>query len=142
VLVGDLVISTCIQDPDSYLKTKGAPAVRGQSYLVAHDKLTGKQRWFVTRDYGATSEPGDAYTTPLVYHHDGRTELIAFGANVIDAYDPATGKRLWRCAAFKGNRVISGPTLAGDTVYAVEGMKGPLFAVRAGGSGATTETHV
>jgi len=37
-------------------------------------------------------------------------------------------------------RVISGATLAGDTVYAVEGMKGPLFAVQAGGEGDTTAT--
>jgi outer membrane protein assembly factor BamB len=122
VLVGDALISQCCQDP------KGG----GQSYVAALDKRTGKELWFVKRDTGAKEEPADSYTTPLVYRHDGRTELIVFGGNVLDAYDPATGKRLWVCDAFKGNRVISGPTLAGDTVYAVQGMKGPLFAVRAG----------
>ena len=54
-------------------------------------------------------------------------KLIVFGGNVLDAYDPATGKQLWQCDAFKGNRVISGPTLAGDTVYAIQGMNGPAL---------------
>jgi outer membrane protein assembly factor BamB len=132
VLAGDLLISVCIQDP------KGG----GKSYVVAHDKETGKERWFMKRDTGAAAEPADSYTTPILYRHDGRTEVIVFGGNVLDAYDPATGKRLWQCSAFKGNRVISGPTLAGDTVYAIQGMKGPLFAVRAGGAGDVTATHV
>lgn len=132
VLFRDLLISICIQDP------KGG----GQSYVVAHDKLTGQERWLVKRDTGATSEPADAYTTPLLYNHDGRTELIVFGGNVLDAYDPATGKRLWHCAPFRGNRVISGPTIAHDTVFAIQGMRGPLFAIRAGGSGDVTATHV
>lgn len=132
VVVGNLLISVCMQDP------KGG----GKSYVVAHDKDTGKERWYVERDTGATSEPADAYTTPLIHQHDGRTEVIVFGGNVLDAYDPATGKRLWEAKPFKGNRVISGPTLVGDVVYATQGMKGPVFAVKAGGSGDVTETNV
>jgi outer membrane protein assembly factor BamB len=146
VLVGDLVVMVCMQDPISgYKRVKAEeqdPRDRGLNYVAAFDKMTGKERWFVERDYKATSEPADAYTTPLLWKHDGQTELIVFGANVVDAYEPATGKQLWRSSPFKGNRVISGPTLAGDTVYAIEGMKGPLFAVKAGGKGDVTETSV
>jgi outer membrane protein assembly factor BamB len=132
VIVGDLLISVCMQDPK----------LGGKSYVVAHDKLTGKQKWLTPRDTGATGEPADSYTTPLVFDHKGRTELIVFGGNVLDAYDPADGKQLWQAKPFKGNRVISGPTLIGDTVYAVEGMKGPLFSVKAGGSGDVTTKNV
>jgi outer membrane protein assembly factor BamB len=132
VLAGDLLISVCMQDP------KGG----GRSYVVAHDKRTGQEKWLVERDTGAKAEPADSYTTPVLYRHGGQTELIVFGGNVLDAYEPQSGRRLWHCDAFKGNRVISGPTLAGDTVYAVQGMRGPLFAVRAGGSGNVTATHV
>jgi outer membrane protein assembly factor BamB len=124
-LAGDLLISACMQDP----------AGGGRSYLVAHDKETGKERWVVKRNTGAESEPADAYTTPLFTRQAGRAELIVFGGNVLDAYEPATGKPIWSCRAFKGNRVIAGPTVAGNTVYAVQGMRGPLFAVRADGSG-------
>lgn len=132
VLVGDLLICTCSQDPK----------LGGKSYVVAFDKLTGKEKWYTSRDTGASGEPGDSYTTPLLFKNNNRTELIVFGGNVLDAYEPTTGKRLWHCDAFKGNRVISGPTLIGDTVYAVQGMKGPLFAIRAGGSGDVTDTNV
>jgi len=123
VIVGDLLISICVQDP------KGG----GKSYVVAHDKETGQERWLTPRITGATSEPGDSYTTPLVYRRNGRVEVIVFGGNVLDAYDPTDGRRLWQCQAFQGNRVISGPTLAGDTVFAVEGMRGKLLAVKVGG---------
>jgi outer membrane protein assembly factor BamB len=131
-LYGDLLINVCMQDPQG----------GGQSYVVALDKATGAQKWFVERDTGASSEPADAYTTPLLFHNQGRDELIVFGGNVLDAYDPAKGTKLWQAKPFKGNRVISGPTLAGDTVYAIQGMKGPLFAVKAGGTGDTTKTNV
>jgi outer membrane protein assembly factor BamB len=132
VLAGELLVSVCMQDP------KGG----GQSYVVAHEKETGKERWFVRRDTGATDEPADAYTTPILCHHDGRHELIIFGGNLLDAYDVPTGKRLWQFGAFRGNRVISGPTLAGDTVFAVEGMRGPLAAVKIGGSGDISDTNM
>lgn len=132
LLVGDLLISACMQDP------KGG----GKSYVVAHDKRTGKERWFVARDTGATAEPADAYTTPVRARVHGRDELLVLGGNVLDAYDPATGKQLWHCRVFTGNRVIPGPTVSGDTVYAVQGMRGPLYAIRAGGNGDVTSTHV
>jgi outer membrane protein assembly factor BamB len=137
-LLDDLLISVCMQDPKD----------DGKSYLVAHDKLTGKERWLVNRDtkatrfQGSNGEWGDSYTTPLLYHNKGRTEVLIYGGTVLDAYNAATGKKLWHCDVFKGNRVISGPTLVGDTVYAVQGMKGPIFSVRAGGSGDVSETHV
>jgi outer membrane protein assembly factor BamB len=132
ILFGDLLINVCIQDPKD----------GGKSYVVALDKLTGKEVWFKLRDTGAKGEPADSYTTPLLLHAKDHAELIVFGGNVLDAYDPATGAALWQCSIFKGNRVISGPTLSGDTVYAVQGMFGPLFAVRAGGAKDVTETHV
>jgi outer membrane protein assembly factor BamB len=132
ILFDDLLISACMQDPKA----------GGKSYVFALDKRTGKERWFKSRDTGAKAEPADSYATPLLYRAKDRTELIVFGGNVLDAYDPASGAPLWQCRVFKGNRVISGPTLAGDTVYAVEGMKGSSFAVRAGGAGDVAATHV
>jgi outer membrane protein assembly factor BamB len=124
ILFGDLLISVCIQDPK-----RG-----GQSYIVAHDKRTGEEKWFVKRTTGAQDEPADAYTTPMLHRHDGRVDLIVLGGQMLDAYDPATGKRLWHCRPFspKGNRVIPSPTIVGDTIYALEGMTGPVLALRPG----------
>src|SRR5262249_25457157 len=120
LLVGDYIVSVCMQAPEG----------GGKSYVVAHDKLTGKQKWRTGRDYAAKREPADSYTTPLLYQDQGKSQIVVFGANVLDAYDPADGKRIWFCKPFTGDRVISGPTLAGDTIYAIQGMKGPLFAIK------------
>lgn len=131
-LVGDLLVSACMQDPKD----------GGKSYLVAHDKRTGKERWAVARDTGAKEEWADSYTTPLLHRANGRDELIVLGGNVLDAYDPATGKQLWRSGVFKGNRVIPGPTAADGVVYAVQGMRGPLFAIKTGGQGDVTDSRL
>ena len=61
ILFEDLLISVCMQDP------KGD----GQSYIVAHDKVTGKEKWFVKRVTGATAESADSYTTPLAHQASG-----------------------------------------------------------------------
>ena len=61
--------------------------------------------------------------------------MIVMGGNVLDAYDPADGKRLWELTGLVGGRLITGPTLAGDLVYVTVGMRGPLEAVKLGGKG-------
>ncbi len=132
VLYKNLLITNVMQDP----------LLKGDSYVVAHDKLTGKKVWYVDRAVGAKGEPGDSYTTPLLHAHDGRTDLIIFGGRVLNAYNPDDGAPIWTYKGFDGNRVISGPTLIGDTVFAVEGMKGPVYAVKAGGTGDVTKTNL
>jgi outer membrane protein assembly factor BamB len=132
VLVDDLVVSICCQDPKD----------GGRSYVVALDKRTGEKRWDTERSTGAKAEPADAYTTPLVHRTPAGTELIVFGGNVLNAYEIATGKQLWESKVFSGNRVISGPTLAGDTVFATQGMRGPVYAIKAGGTGDVTKSNL
>ena len=132
VLYKNLLISNVIQDPLG----------KGASYVVAHDKLTGKKVWYVDRAVGAKGEPGDSYTTPLLHEHDGRTDLIIFGGKVLNAYNPDDGAPIWAYKGFAGDRVISGPTLVGDTVFAIEGMKGPVYAVKAGGTGDVTKSNL
>ena len=61
--------------------------------------------------------------------------MIVMGGNEIDAYDPAKGTRLWELPGLVGNRTITGPTVADGYVYTTVGMRGPLEAVKLGGSG-------
>ena len=130
VLWKDLVISVCMQDSLADLQKEPAA-----SYLVAHDKKTGEQKWKVMRMTGSQAEDGDSYTTPLFRQADGRTEMIVVGANQIDAYDPATGKQLWVLPGVKGSRTITGPTLGHGLLFTAEGKKGALLAVRLCGNG-------
>ena len=137
VLHGDLVISICIQDSCSDVQETLSP-----SYVVAHDKRTGKQKWKTMRMTDATRESCDAYTTPILRHLDGRAEVIVMGGQMLDAYDPSTGKQLWALRDLIGNRVIPSPVAAGDMIYAIQGMREALVAVRPGGDGQRTRDDI
>jgi outer membrane protein assembly factor BamB len=86
VLYDDLVISVCMQDSLAELGGE-----RSLSYVVAHDKRTGAERWKTPRMTGAKAEECDAYTTPILCRAGGRSELVVMGGTQMDAYDPSTG---------------------------------------------------
>lgn len=129
VLYQDLVISICMQDSLSDLD-----GPRGDSYLVAHDQKTGELRWKTLRPTAANAEQCDSYTTPIFRKTDAGTEMIVMGGNQLDAYDPANGKQIWYLPGLVGGRTITGPTLGDGLVYTTQGMRGPLLAIRPGGT--------
>ncbi|MFO0003493.1 MAG: PQQ-binding-like beta-propeller repeat protein, partial [bacterium] len=70
-----------------------------RQYVIALDQATGRTVWKTDRtiDYG--SDDGDlkkAYCTPIVFEHDGRLQLVSPGAGGTVAYDPRTGRELWK----------------------------------------------
>ena len=105
VLCGNLVISACIQD-----ECRDLPGKPSESYVVAHDKRTGREVWKTLRPTEAQAEHGDGYTSPMLRRHDGRVELIVMGGEILDAYDPADGKRLWHLPRVLGNRPSIAPS--------------------------------
>jgi outer membrane protein assembly factor BamB len=137
VLYGDLVISVCMQD-----SLAGASDMMAESYLVAHDKRTGQQRWKTLRMTKADAEQCDSYTTPLLHTSATGTELIIMGGNQVDAYDPATGRQRWRLPEIIGGRTITGPTIAHGMLYVTQGMRGPLLAVKLGKAGELSRRDV
>ena len=77
-------------------------------------------------------------------------EAIAFDKPVLmlvgDSHDfvvdnPYDGTELWSCRSFNGR---GSPTVtpAGDLLYVVNGLKGDNYAVRPGGHGDVTATHM
>lgn len=137
VLFDDLVISVCMQDSLADLGQPPAP-----SYLVAHDKQTGKERWKSSRMTKANAEECDSYTTPLVYKIGNRWELLVMGANQLDGYDPATGRQLWFLPGIVGGRTITGPTVGHQMAFVTQGMRKDLLAVKLGGEGQRTRRDV
>ncbi|QDU25257.1 outer membrane biogenesis protein BamB [Anatilimnocola aggregata] len=125
VIFKDMVISVCMQDSLADLQDQPV-----QSYLVAHDLLTGKQRWKTPRMTRADSEQSDSYTTPLLTTYQKQLQLIVMGGNQLDGYDPANGKQLWFLPGLVGGRTVTGPTVAGDFIYTTRGQRGPLLAVQ------------
>jgi outer membrane protein assembly factor BamB len=104
------------------------------SFIAAVDKRTGQEVWRVKRDHRKT------HATPLVVRASNRTELIASGAETVVAYDPATGKELWRCDGVKGHAIPS--AVAGhDMVFVSAGYPGKrAMGVKLGAAGNLTGT--
>jgi hypothetical protein len=140
---------------------------RRDSCLAAFDRATGREVWRTPRDSaGCWSTPvlvtaavnniavndiavndiaakGAASTAGVT-----RDELIVNGTGTgngsrgfVIAYDPATGRELWRV---RGTTDIACPTIiAGDgLLFSTSGNNGPVLAIRPGGSGDVTRSHV
>jgi len=68
--------------------------------------------------------------------------MLVMGGEMLDAYDPASGRQLWHLPELLGNRVITGPTTAHGMIYTTRGMRGPLVAVKPGGDGKRPLTDI
>lgn len=132
VLYQNLVISVCMQDS---LKDLPGTTKPSPSYVVAHDTQYGHEVWKKMRMTAATAESCDSYTTPIFRRQSDRVELVVMGGQMLDAYDPASGKQLWYLPGLTGNRTITGPVMANDMIYITQGMRQPMLAVRPTGEG-------
>ena len=116
------------------------------SYVLGIDALTGKTLWRAERPTDAVAESPDAYTTPAILRNGGKEELVITGAGYATGHDPATGAELWRAGGFnpgndRANRVVASATVANGLVYVPSRVK-PLIALRVGGRGDITQSHV
>ena len=109
------------------------------AFVIALDKHTGKVKWKTNRGVPADQ----AYTTPLVIRAADRDQLISVGAFRTRAYDPLTGKEIWRVRYDEGFSNVPRPVFAHGLVYLATGFQQPsLLAVRPDGTGDVTRTHI
>ena len=122
-------------------------------YIVALDKTNGKTVWRRERPkeiYDALEPIGKkAYITPLIMNVEGRDQLISNGAAVCIAYEPETGKEIWRIV--RGvDSTIAMPFSEDGTVYFYTGFTVPedgnkfaeLMAVDPSGHGDVALTNI
>ena len=109
------------------------------AFVAALDTQTGKIRWKTSR-----RQPWDqAYTTPLVIRVGDRDQVVSVGAYRAAAYDPDSGKEVWRVSYADGFSNVPRPVFGHGLVYIATGFQQPtLLAVRADGTGDVTRTHV
>jgi len=110
------------------------------------DKATGKTVWRVERPTAARFESPDSYTTPALLRYGASTEIVVTGGDVVTGHDPATGKELWRANGLNPDndgsyRIVASPVVHGDMIYAPSRER-PLLALKAGGRGDITKSHV
>ena len=116
-----------------------------QQYVAALDKQTGKTVWKTDRPLIDTNDGSlkKAFSTALVVETDGLKQLVVPGARWVVAYEPATGKPIWRAHYDRGYSTVPRPVFGHGMVYICTGYNVPqLWAIRAGGHGDVTDTHV
>ncbi len=89
-------------------------------YIVALDKRTGKTIWRTERPkelYDPMDYIGKkAYITPIVINVNGKDLMISNGSAACIAYDPETGKEVWRIIQ-GDDSTIAMPVESNGTVY-------------------------
>ena len=114
-------------------------------YVVALDKATGATRWKTNRDIDYGTDDGDlkkAFCTPTIISVQGQLQLISPAAKAAIAYDPRTGRELWRIR-YANHSATARPLFGHGLVFLNSGFsKAELFAVRPDGQGDVTDTHI
>jgi outer membrane protein assembly factor BamB len=111
------------------------PAPGQTAFVGAFDKKTGKPLWVTKRSETV------GWGTGVVINTGTRDELIVSSQRRVAAYDPDNGNELWTVRGMTFE-VIPTPVVGHGLVFASSGRAGPTIAIRPGGSGDVTSTHV
>lgn len=111
------------------------PAPGQTAFVGAFDRKTGKPMWITKRSENV------GWGTAVVINTGTRDELIVSSQRRVAAYDPDTGNELWTVRGMTFE-VIPTPVVGHGLVFASSGRAGPTLAIRPGGSGDVTSTHV
>ncbi len=143
---GKLVWHQDLGDVDNYHGSAGSPLLYknrlilyqdfdGGSFIASFDTATGKQLWRMPRRAFV------GWGTPVAVRVGTRDEIVVSSQSSVTAYDPETGRELWVC---DGNsfEVIPTPVVGHGLVFASSGRVGPTLAIRPGGKGNVTRTHL
>jgi outer membrane protein assembly factor BamB len=107
----------------------------GGGFIAAFDAKTGERRWSKRRKEQA------GWGTPIAIRAGTRDEIIVSSMFAVYAYNPDNGEVLWT-VRHGNSEVIPTPVAGLGLVFASFGRQGPTFAIRPGGSGDVTSTHV
>jgi outer membrane protein assembly factor BamB len=126
------------QDQGQTMGRRSAPGSREQqkgSFVAAIDSKTGQLLWETARQEGV------GWGTPIAISAGDREEIIVSSQYAVRAYDPDTGRELWSA---RGNtmEVIPTPAVGHGLLFCPSGRAGPTLAIRPGGSGDVTDTHI
>jgi outer membrane protein assembly factor BamB len=144
---GKVVWRQDLGDISNYWGTAGSPLLykdrvilyqdqqRAESFIAAFDAATGKQIWRTKRNASV------GWGTPIAVRAGNRDEIIVNGQYAVVAYNPEDGRELWR---------VNGPTMevvptvvvGHGMLFSSSGRAGPTLAIRPGGQGDVTASHV
>jgi len=109
-------------------------AEEGRSRLWALEPRSGRTKWETVRPVNAS------WATPAVLRGTDGDQVVVSASPWIIAYAAETGRELWRAGELRGD-VAPSPVLGAGRVYALN-TGSPLLAIRLGGTGDVTATHI
>ena len=111
-----------------------ADELAGKSKLIAFEGATGRVAWQTPRPVGST------WATPIVVRTPSGEQIATVGVPWVIAYDPATGRELWKADIMDGE-VAPSPIFANGMVLVAQAHS-IAAALRTDGRGDVTETAV
>ncbi len=133
ILYGDLLIMPYDGSSGGSDKTVGWQKPWDQAIILALDKHTGKEKWRASRGLSRIG-----HVSPLIIRAGQQDMLISNAGDVIQGFDPKTGKRLWSLRS-EGEGVVPTPVHAEGLLFCISGFGKPtLRAVRPGSSDGET----
>ncbi len=123
-------------------------------FIVGLDKKTGKTVWKTDRsiDWKDTQPDGKpmangdfhkGFSTPVIAEQDGRPIVVSLGSKALYAYEPTTGKEIWRIEDRETHSGSDTPVIGNGLIIYGTGMGNPeLWALRPGGSGLLSDASV
>jgi outer membrane protein assembly factor BamB len=120
-----------------------------ESRLVALDANSGKTVW--QNDLPEAKGKSEAYkgswSTPVIHYQSaggGYTSILVLSLpQYVAAFDPTSGKEVWRCRGLS-DLVYTNPVIGNGVVVAMSGYQGPAIGLRLpapGERGDVTDTH-
>lgn len=131
VVAGDVVLIVC----DGIDK----------QFVSGLDLATGKERWTTQRPpiRADNGEFRKAYSTPLLITVDGQSQAVIPGAQWMCAYDPASGREIWRADCGSGFSTTPMAVEQDGLVICSTGfMKPELVAINPAGSGDISKSNI
>ncbi len=123
MLYENLVIVNCDQD--------------ALAFVVALDKLTGKEVWRTNRPNKTRS-----YCPPIVFEAAGKKQLVMAGSKSVASYDPDTGKLIWNIDG-PTEQFVSSMVMHEGLFFLTAGFPAHwVMAIKPDGTGNVTKTHI
>lgn len=109
----------------------------GTAFVTMLDRNSGKELWRYTPAINLRS-----FSTPVLTKHEGHDLLILTGSQHTAALNPATGELIWHVEG-PSEKFVCTPSIGHGMVFSFAGSPDKKsLAVRLGGSGNVTATHV
>jgi len=105
------------------------------SFIAGFDTRTGRQLWRTSRNASV------GWGTPIAIRVGDHDEIIVNGQHRVQAYEPDMGRELWGCRG-PLDEVIPTPVVGYGLLFCSSGRAGPTLAIRPGGRGDVTSSHV